>query len=245
MVEIWHFAADHQAYFDACRPVQCTYTLETRNDVLYMINTLFGLIGGVVTVLKLILPLVVPRLLQIPQFIRHLSHRHGSSLSAGNISIKERIARVPRQAWNAFQTLNLFPSSSPATDNEWDLNNQRLSTKIFLGILFLLTIILLIQESSISVTTVVSISHPSIAQYTHLYSTQSPTLSCPCSTISIDYLRLIRVQYTLHQLCRSVFVTEGFRHVFLHATGVALFSDFRALGAHTFQSFASFCRMGE
>ena len=245
MVETWHFSADHQAYFDACQPVQCTYTLKTRNDLLFIITTLFGLIGGVVTVLKFILPLAVPRLLQIPQFIRHLSRRHDSLPSTGNISIKERIARVPRQAWNAFQTLNLFPSSSPDTDNEWDRKNQRLSTKIFLGILFLLTIILLIQESSTSMTTVVTISHPSIAQYTHLYATQSPTLSCPCSTISIDYLRLIRVQYTLHQLCRSVFVTEGFKDVFLHAAGVFLSTDFRALGAHTFQSFTSFCGMAD
>jgi hypothetical protein len=70
MVEKWHFSADHQAYFNACRPAQCTYMLETRNDVLFIITTLFGLIGGVVTVLKLIVPRGVPRILQIPQFLR-------------------------------------------------------------------------------------------------------------------------------------------------------------------------------
>ena len=289
MVQKWQFSADHQAYFDACRPVRCTYTLKTRNNVLYIITTLLGLIGGVVTVLRFIIPLGVPRILKMPQFVRQISHRQPriengklnrnpdqdftpdtrrkerassldlsltdllleinlshpicSFLSTGNISIEERIARLSGQVWNAFQTLNLFRSSSPAADNKWDLDNQRLSTKIFLGILFLLTGILLIQVSSASVTTTVTISHPSIAQYTDLYSTQSSTLSCPCSTISIDYLRLVRIQYTVHQLCLSVFVTEEFKNFFRGATGVFLFLDFRALGVHTFQSFASFCQM--
>ena len=76
---------------------------------------------------------------------------------------------------------------------------------------------------------------------------QSRTLSCPCSKISINYARLLDVQYSMHHLCRSVFVTERFRSDFFptKSNGILYYRDLRLLGGHTFQSLSMFCQMME
>jgi hypothetical protein len=59
MIEKWNVSLTHERYFNACKPTQCTYTFETRNDIIYIVTTLFGIAGGLTTVLKLILPRVI------------------------------------------------------------------------------------------------------------------------------------------------------------------------------------------
>lgn len=45
MVEGWNWSATYEAYYQQCQPSRCTYALITRNDVLYIVTTLFGLVG--------------------------------------------------------------------------------------------------------------------------------------------------------------------------------------------------------
>ena len=59
MIEEWNFSSTYDGYYNVCRPAQCTYTLETRNDIIYILTTLFGIAGGLITVLKLIVPRLV------------------------------------------------------------------------------------------------------------------------------------------------------------------------------------------
>ena len=61
MIEQWYAPTIFENYYNECQPVQCTYTFETNNDLIYIFTTLFGLAGGLVTVLKL----VIPRLINI------------------------------------------------------------------------------------------------------------------------------------------------------------------------------------
>ena len=59
MVEEWDWSSAYGDYFNECRPVQCSYTVRTRNDVIIIVTTVVGLIGGLVTALKLIVPCIV------------------------------------------------------------------------------------------------------------------------------------------------------------------------------------------
>ena len=59
MVERWNLSITHQNYYDQCQPVACTYTIVTRNHAIYIVTTVFGLVGGLVTILKLIIPRLV------------------------------------------------------------------------------------------------------------------------------------------------------------------------------------------
>jgi hypothetical protein len=59
MIEQWNASAIYKKYYNECRPIQCTYTVQRRNDIIYIVTTLFGIIGGLITVLRLILPRLV------------------------------------------------------------------------------------------------------------------------------------------------------------------------------------------
>ena len=69
MVEEWNSSIMYENYYNECQPTQCTYTHETKNNVIYIVTTLVGLIGGLITVLKLI----VPRLVKIVRKKKELS----------------------------------------------------------------------------------------------------------------------------------------------------------------------------
>jgi hypothetical protein len=55
-IEQWNVSVNYEKYYNECRPIQCIYTFETRNDLIYILTTLFGIAGGLTTVLKFILP---------------------------------------------------------------------------------------------------------------------------------------------------------------------------------------------
>jgi hypothetical protein len=59
MVEEWNSSRIYDSYYNECQPSQCIYTHETKNNVIYIVTTLVGLIGGLTTGLKLIIPRLV------------------------------------------------------------------------------------------------------------------------------------------------------------------------------------------
>ena len=59
MIEQWGWTKMYDKYYNACQPIQCTYTIETRHNRIYIITTMVGILGGLITVLKLIVPRVV------------------------------------------------------------------------------------------------------------------------------------------------------------------------------------------
>ena len=59
MIEEWNVTHMYDRYYNACQPTECTYNVEARNAVIYVVTTLIGIIGGLTTVLKLIIPRLV------------------------------------------------------------------------------------------------------------------------------------------------------------------------------------------
>ncbi|CAF1226590.1 unnamed protein product [Adineta steineri] len=59
MIEEWKSTQMYGQYYDECQPIECTYTIRTRNSVIYIITTIFGIIGGLITVLRCVVPQVV------------------------------------------------------------------------------------------------------------------------------------------------------------------------------------------
>jgi len=59
MVEEWNSSRMYDNYYNECQPSQCTYTHQKKNSIIYIVTTLVGLIGGLITVLKLIVPRLV------------------------------------------------------------------------------------------------------------------------------------------------------------------------------------------
>ncbi|CAF1146658.1 unnamed protein product [Adineta ricciae] len=140
------------------------------------------------------------------------------------------------------KNFNFFPSIPPSTD-EHELRNQRISTRLFLVLLSTSLIILLIYNSLITVTITKTIQTPSLKQYEELYETYSKTLTCPCQKMSIDYKNIVQINFTLHQVCDSDFISEKWIKYLAHSfdQNSIIFNDFRSFSLSLFQTLNLLC----
>ena len=139
--------------------------------------------------------------------------------------------------------VNLF-ASVPPTIVERDLRNERISTRLFVISLVLLICILVSYNSLINVTKTADANNPTLTQYRYLYSKYSQRLSCTCTKASIRYERFLRVNYTLHQVCSSIFVSDQWITYLAHNRddGFLTIDGFQSLGTYIFQALKTFCR---
>ena len=155
-------------------------------------------------------------------------------------NISERTFDLWGKVKQFLQDLNLFPSIPPSTD-EYELRTQRISTRVFIILFILSMTILLFYTSLVRVTKTIDVPTPTLEKYSELYSTYSERLTCACSKISINYDKLLRVQYTLHQVCRSVFVSEKWINQLSLFVGPISSFDFRVTGKSAFRALNTFC----
>ena len=59
MVEEWNWTMMYERYYETCAPSECRYTVKTRNDIIYIVTAVIGLVGGLVAALKSIVPMPV------------------------------------------------------------------------------------------------------------------------------------------------------------------------------------------
>ncbi len=157
------------------------------------------------------------------------------------------ISRQASQLWqklkNFLRNLNLFPSIPPSTD-EYELHTQRISTRLFIFFLIVSTTILLLYTSLITITKTVNVEEPPLTQYSQLYSKYSQTLTCACTQISIHYEKFLRIEYTLHQVCSSIFVDQSWiDYMVMHSEDILHFTDFRMSSSYAFQALRTFCQL--
>ena len=74
MVEEWQWTTKYDQYYEACHPTECQYTVVGRNDAIYIVTTVIGLMGGLMKVLKIVVPGSV-------RFARYMARgRQGASI---------------------------------------------------------------------------------------------------------------------------------------------------------------------
>lgn len=56
MIEDINWDVSHEYYYENCRPSICSYLTKLRNDLAYATRTMLGLIGGLASVLQIIIP---------------------------------------------------------------------------------------------------------------------------------------------------------------------------------------------
>ncbi|CAF4547553.1 unnamed protein product, partial [Didymodactylos carnosus] len=59
MIERWNDEISFESYFNECNPNKCVYTYNKQVDVIYIITTIVGLIGGLTTVLQILISALV------------------------------------------------------------------------------------------------------------------------------------------------------------------------------------------
>ncbi|CAF3643756.1 unnamed protein product [Adineta steineri] len=236
MIEEWNPTQIYDRYYDECQPIECTYTIKTRNSVIYIITTMFGIIGGLITVLKLVVPRVV-------KLIR--KQRNRLSLSNVGVLLTTHGRNLFPILKNYFLTLNLFPSWPPSTD-EHKLKNQKISTRLYVLLLTLSITILLLYTSLANITKTITVATPTLTKYEQLYSEYSQTLTCPCKHISINYEKFLSIEYTFHQVCTSFFITdEWIAYTMMSNEATFTTINFQWTGSNAFQALRAFCELVE
>ncbi|CAF3962316.1 unnamed protein product [Adineta steineri] len=239
MVDKWNLSMIYENYYKQCQPIKCSYTYVDRNNIIFIITTLIGLIGGLVKILRFMIPKLVKF---IPRLMKNIRKYFSSSRSETENNVIEPTIRKWQKIRNFLQKLNLFPSIPPST-NESDLRNQRISTRLFIIALVFSTTILIGYNFLIDVTKVNNINSPNLTQYLDLYSQYPQTLTCPCTDITIKYEEFLQIEYTLHQLCSSTFVTDDWLEYLEEADtdDVSYIADIRFSGIYLFQILKTFC----
>ncbi len=143
-----------------------------------------------------------------------------------------------------FRTLNWFPSTPPSVNN-YDLRNERISTRLFIILLIFSLTILLLYNSLVNAIHTINREKPSLEEYLELYSTHSETLTCPCKQISTSYKEFVHIDYTLHQICTSVFISqEWFQYLAKISSYQRIYQyDFLLTGSSSFQALNTLCQM--
>jgi hypothetical protein len=142
------------------------------------------------------------------------------------------------------KNLNLFPFVPPSID-ENEVRTQRISTRLFIFLWILSMSMLLLYTSLIINSETITVERPSLAEYSYLNSIYSQTLTCPCSKVSINYGEFIHVEYTLHQVCSSVFVDHTWLDYLFNVPPLAkrFIYDFRVGNPERFQTLRKLCEL--
>ena len=83
MVHEWRWNISHASYYGMCQPKECTYTILGTDAAIGIIVTVVGSIGGLLTVEKIVVPLVVKCLARCVRKLRHRTvHPGGNTLTA-------------------------------------------------------------------------------------------------------------------------------------------------------------------
>jgi hypothetical protein len=83
MTEPWHTNVNYSAYYEQCQPTACKYTYVVDHNTIYIVTTIIGLIGGLVTISQFFIPRVV-ELLRKRQ-IKLQGHTTNQVISAASV----------------------------------------------------------------------------------------------------------------------------------------------------------------
>ena len=148
-------------------------------------------------------------------------------------------------------TFNLYKHPNKRLDTQ--VHHQRISTRIFLLLLTVSSIVLLFYVSLNNVRHTETVTNPSLNQINVLYQQYSDGLRCPCHTLSVEYQMFIKFDPQFHSICASDFVRSktwlemNYPSWKFDTIAIPLFrtniDDFRQISSSLFQLLTSFCQL--
>ncbi|CAF1130270.1 unnamed protein product [Didymodactylos carnosus] len=191
MVEEWNANASFSFYYKQCAPQECTYTYSGHNNVVYIVTTIIGLVGGLTKVLQVIIPPIV-------KFVR--KKKRPKEEVAGN-----KFSNVYQEAKQYVKTFNIIKSYPPPIDPH-DIRNQLISTRLFVVCLLAALFILTVYTALIDVTITHTVASPPLEQYEKLYENYPLTLFCPSMNSSAP--SRYHINSTLNEIVSLLMVEE-------------------------------------
>ena len=131
------------------------------------------------------------------------------------MALRDTVFPLFRKYIHYLRHLNLFPSTDPMANQPHQLRNQIISTRLFIFSLLVSLAILLIYTSTVTIDRIRILEQPTLDQYMQLIERHPQSLACPCTHISINHHQFLQLNYSLHQVCSSAFVSEEWQN-YLH-----------------------------
>lgn len=140
------------------------------------------------------------------------------------------------------QRLNLFSSRLTST-NEYELRNERISTRLFVIILLLLIMVILIYTGQVRISERIEVVRPLYNDLKRLSIVHSETLQCLCDNVAIRHESFVHLVPSFHQLCSSELIGEDW----IDRTRISSISyisdDFSYTASRFFVTLSSLCRL--
>ncbi|CAF1043789.1 unnamed protein product [Adineta ricciae] len=238
-IENWTINSSFQNYYNMCAPLLCTYTFIQYNNILYIITQILGLYGGLVIVLRFIIPYI---LLKFNKRVRH------ESTEITQTRLIDRFRILCQSMIDHLKQLNLFKKFDATRNDPYELQTSRIATRFFL-IVFLLTMCILVIYVLVSVRTQsFTILQPSQSTFENLHMKYSSEVKCACKQSFISYESFISLLPEYHPVCSSLFVSSAWLASLSSANWLDTsfsFKDFRATGIVIFQVIKTLCSYAE
>jgi hypothetical protein len=213
MLEDWSVPPYFEGYYRSCAPAACTFTITRQWELLYVVSTIISFFGGLVVVLRLLVPILVRSTYGIGRRWRHRrsndnaqqlskteGETHDSHLHVANAISRGRLNRWKRNMKRWFSEMNFFHQESSINLSPNATQMAIMSSRVYAVLLPMCLCVLVIfysfGQQSISRT----ILSPSLADFERLEVLYPATLSCPCQQIAIPFSRFSSVNFTVHQV---------------------------------------------
>ncbi|CAF1532558.1 unnamed protein product [Adineta ricciae] len=226
----------YKEYYSQCKPNFCYYIHLNRFNTIYILTTLFGLLGGVTAVLRLIAPLIV----QLMIFFKNAccSKKSKAIRQHQNEVQRSRLRRIYQKLESKLIDLNVYSRHSR---DKIRVYHGVLSTWLYVTLL-LISIIIIILFSNLSNQTInETFANPTWKLYQRLYEKYSTKLFCPCTQILVQYEDFTKIQVRLHQICSSDLIRPSWYENFLSSNSFKRRLEFLSFASSYFRTLAAFC----
>ncbi|CAF0789444.1 unnamed protein product [Adineta steineri] len=223
-------------YYSQCQPNVCHYSYSSRLNWIFVVTILIGLVGGVITVLRIITPFIIQLCLFLKK--RFCSKQLQEVRQTENETIRIRLTKFFQQIKTRIINFNLY---SQYSRDPIRVYHGLLGTRLYICLLFIAicTIILFSDLSNQTVTK--TVPYPSVEEYEKLQKQYSTKLLCPCTQLSIPYEDMIKTEVKYHQICSSDFVQSWWYQVFLPFHDYQKGNSFLSFASSYFEALSTFC----
>ncbi|CAF1147616.1 unnamed protein product [Adineta steineri] len=254
-VQSWNNESSYQSYFNQCHPLTCQYSYQSRFNIIYVITTIVGLLGGLSIVLRLIIPPVIISTSQIRNYMMYCCRRRQTDI-VSNVEAKpvkqgfhNRLRFLIIFVKEYIVKLNLFTTIPPSED-ENILRRSRQMTRIYIILVIISILILAAYTALTQETATVTVKSPTLSTYKELFNDHSSTLECSCSQIAVEYNRFIsQFEPEYHIICSSTFTSSEWLDSFYNLAkngNIELDNDdFRVYARAQFQAVSEMCSLSK
>lgn len=198
MLEKWTMDYEFEKYYDACAPPICTYTVLKRFEPVNVISLVIAFTGGVVIILRLLLPLLMHCFCWLKAHgcqKRHVANQQFVTLHAAS-----RRSVTKFNMHQKLKNMNVFRSEAATSQLSYSEAIALLSTRVYVILLPICILVLIFSYGLSEQSTFETIYSPSKASFERLQLLYPQSLLCSCTQVAIPLSTFSSLELTSHQV---------------------------------------------